>query len=336
VGLRLSQLAAAVGGELQGADGVVERILPLDSAGPDALGVCLDARRAERLPATRAAGVLLPRALLDGWGARAPCALILVADARLALARALVRLQPEPPPEPGLHPTACVSGSARVDSSARVEPQAVLEAGAEIGPGCLVGAGAVVQAGARLGAGCRLGPRVVVGPGCRLGAQVRVGAGSVLGSEGFGLARDEHGQAVRIPQVGGLEIEDDVELGALCSVARGTLEPTRIGRGAMLDDQVHVGHNAQIGAGVVIAAQTGLAGSVTVEAGAVLGGQVGVADHVRIGRGAQVGGQSGVATNVPPGARVAGYPAVPVRAWLVGLKALRRLARRSQGTGAGT
>ncbi len=322
----LHDLAVALGAELRGPDRPVAGVAPLETAGPDSLSLCLEARHASALAATRAAGVLLPRAL-EALAAGAPCGVLLVADGRLALARVLELLCPELTPPEGVAPGALVDAGARLAAGVRVEPGARVEAGAALGPGCWVQAGAVVGGGAELGPGCRVGPRAVVDGCCRLGARVRVGAGATLGGEGFGFARD--GQAWRrIPQVGRVVIEDDVELGPLCSVARGTLGETRIGAGSKLDAQVHVGHNARIGRNVCIAAQCGLAGSVVIEDGAVLGGQVGVADHVTVGSGAQVGAKSGVGSHVPRGARVAGYPAAPVAQWLGALRALRRLARR--------
>jgi UDP-3-O-[3-hydroxymyristoyl] glucosamine N-acyltransferase len=330
--LSLRDLASALGAELRGPDRPVTGVEPLESAGPDSLSLCLERRHLARLPACRAAGVLLPRALA-GAAAGAPCSLLLVEDGRLALARALGLLHPAPVWSPGLAPGALVDAGARLGAGTRVEPGARVEAGAELGPGCWVQAGAVIGAGAVLGAGCLLGPRAVVDGCCRLGARVRVGAGAVLGGEGFGFARDGT-RWLRIPQVGRVVVEDEVELGPLCSVDRATLGETRIGAGSKLDAQVHVGHNVRIGRGVLIAAQCGLAGSVVIEDGAVLGGQVGVADHVTIGAGAQVGAKSGVGSRVPAGARVAGYPAWPVQQWLGSLRALRRLVprRRSAGT----
>jgi UDP-3-O-[3-hydroxymyristoyl] glucosamine N-acyltransferase len=158
---------------------------------------------------------------------------------------------------------------------------------------------------------------------------VRVKAGAVLGGDGFGFA-DDAGRARRIPQRGGLVIEDDVEIGANTTVDRGALGDTRIGEGSKLDNLVQVGHNVIIGRHVRIAAQTGISGSVRIEDGALLGGQVGIADHQVIGRGAQVGAQSGVASRVPDGARVAGTPAVPVNEWLDGVFRARRRHRRAR------
>ncbi len=181
-----------------------------------------------------------------------------------------------------------------------------------------------------LGEGCTVGKNAVLSPRVRIGNRVVIGPGAVIGDSGFGFARGE-GDALRpIPHLGGVVIEDDVHIGANCTIASGTLSPTIIRRGAKLDAQVHVGHNCEIGEGTVIAALTGLAGSVVVGRGVMMGGQVGVADHVVIGDGARIAGKRGVIGDVPPGATFAGYPAVDRPRWLRGLAELYRLAR---GTG---
>ncbi len=145
---------------------------------------------------------------------------------------------------------------------------------------------------------------------------MRIGAGAVIGRPGFGWTQSPEGAIVPIPQLGGVRIEDDAEVGPLGTVDAGTLGPTVIGRGSKLDAHVHVGHNGQIGAGTIIAAQCGFAGSAEVGAGVRMGGQAGVADHVRIGDGARIAAKSGVIGDVDPGASVAGYPAIERVRWL--------------------
>lgn len=167
-----------------------------------------------------------------------------------------------------------------------------------------------------------VGPGVHVLPRVRIGKRVRVDPGTVIGAPGFG-----HTSTRSIPQLGGVIIEDDVEIGALCTIACGTIAPTIIRRGAKLDAQVHVGHNCEIGAGTLIAAQTGIAGSVKIGAGVLIGGQVGIADHIVIGDGARIAAKSGVIGDVEPGETVAGYPAVRRMKWLRGLARLYREAK---------
>ncbi len=181
---------------------------------------------------------------------------------------------------------------------------------------------------ASVGEGCSIAPTAVLGPRVVLGNRVTIGPGTVVGHPGFGWARGDANDrmAVRaIPQLGGVIIEDDVSIGPLCTIDAGTLSPTRIRRGAKLDAQIHVGHNADVGEGALVAAQSGFAGSVKIGRGALIGGQVGIADHVTVGDGARVAAKSGVIGDVPAGTVVAGYPAVARVRWL------RALARAFRG-----
>jgi UDP-3-O-[3-hydroxymyristoyl] glucosamine N-acyltransferase len=177
-----------------------------------------------------------------------------------------------------------------------------------------------------LGPDCRIEPGVHLLPRVRIGARVTIGAGAVIGVPGFGFAAGPSGKTRPIPQVGGVIIEDDVHIGALCTIASGTIAPTILRRGVKLDAQVHVGHNCEVGEDTIIAAQTGLAGSVVIGKNVLIGGQVGIADHLVIGDGVKIAAKSGVIGDVPAGATVAGYPAVERQRWLRGLAELYRLA----------
>jgi len=175
-----------------------------------------------------------------------------------------------------------------------------------------------------VGEGSRVAPTAVIGPRVVIGARVTIGAGAVVGHPGFGWARGPGGAVRAVPQLGGVVLEDDVSIGPLCTIDAGTLAPTRIRRGAKLDAHVHVGHNGDVGEGTILAAQCGLAGSVTLGRGVLVGGQAGFADHVTVGDGARVAAKSGVIGDVPPGAVVAGYPAVARARWLRALASLYR------------
>jgi UDP-3-O-[3-hydroxymyristoyl] glucosamine N-acyltransferase len=258
--------------------------------------------------------------------------LLLSPQPRLAFARAARLLSPKPERKPGIHPSAIVHPSARLADGAIVEEQVIVGEDAYIGESTRIGAGSVIGAGVSIGCDCDVYPNVTVYAGVRLGDRVIVHAGAVLGSDGFGYVRDQAtGHYEKFPQIGRLEIEDDVEIGANTTIDRGALDVTRIGRGAKIDNLVHIGHNCQIGEDVVIAAQTGLSGSITIEKNVVLGGQVGIGEHARIEEGVMLGGQGGVLPNkVLRGKGIAfwGTPAKPVREYLKGLAALARLARK--------
>jgi UDP-3-O-[3-hydroxymyristoyl] glucosamine N-acyltransferase len=258
--------------------------------------------------------------------------MLLHAQPRLAFARAAKLLCAAPARKPGIHPSAIVHPSAQLADSAAIDERVVIREGVKIGDSSWIGAGSVIGADAVIGQSCELYPHVTVYPGVELGNRVVVHSGAVLGSDGFGYVRDQAtGRYEKFPQVGRLVIEDDVEIGANCTVDRGALDVTRIGRGTKIDNLVHVGHNVQIGEDVVIAAQTGLSGSAVIGDNVVMGGQVGIADHVKIEAGAILGAQSGIPSKkVIRGKDVVfwGTPARPIREYLKELAMLARLARK--------
>ncbi len=258
--------------------------------------------------------------------------LLICAHPKLAFARAARLLCPAPDRKPGAHASAIVHASARLGKDVTVAERAVIGQKVEVGDNTWVGAGAVLGAGVRVGRDCEIYPNVTIYPGAQLGDRVIVHAGAVLGSDGFGYVRDSaNGHYEKFPQVGRLEIGDDVDIGANATIDRGALEVTRIARGAKIDNLVHIGHNCQIGEDVVIAAQTGLSGSIVIEKNVVLGGQVGIGEHARIEEGVMLGGQGGVLPNkVLRGKGVAfwGTPARPLREYLKQLAAIARLAKK--------
>ena len=237
-----------------------------------------------------------------------------------------------PSRSPGTHSSAVVHASARLGKDVTVAERVIIGERAEIGDQTWIGAGAVIGENVSIGRDCEVYPNVTIYPGTRIGDRVIVHAGAVLGSDGFGYVRDPTtAHYEKFPQMGHLEIGDNVEIGANSTIDRGALEVTRIGRGSKIDNLVHIGHNCQIGEDVVIAAQTGLSGSIVIEKNVVLGGQVGVGEHARIEEGVMLGGQSGVLPNkVLRGKGVAfwGTPARPVQEYLKQLAVLARLTRR--------
>jgi UDP-3-O-[3-hydroxymyristoyl] glucosamine N-acyltransferase len=261
-----------------------------------------------------------------------PKPLLIAEQPRLAFARAAQFLSSAPQREPGVHPSAAIERSARLGKNASVGARSVLAEGVTIGEATQIGAGCVIGANVTMGRDCEIYPNVTIYAGARLGDRVIVHAGAVLGSDGFGYVRDKTtGRYEKFPQIGRLEIEDDVEIGANSTIDRGALEVTRIGRGTKIDNLVHIGHNCQIGEDVVIAAQTGFSGSIVVENNVVLGGQVGIGEGARIGEGVMLGGQGGVLPKkILRGKGVAfwGTPAQPLREYLKQLAALAKLAKK--------
>jgi UDP-3-O-[3-hydroxymyristoyl] glucosamine N-acyltransferase len=259
--------------------------------------------------------------------------LLIVRVPKLAFARAARLLCPPRSFEPGIHSSAIVEDSARLGRHVAVEPGVVIGEKAVIGDRSRIGAGSVIGPEVRMGSECNIAPNVTIYSGVRLGNRVIVHSGAVLGSDGFGYVRDPGtGRYEKFPQIGGLEIGDDVEIAANTTLDRGALDLTIIGRGTKLDNLVHVGHNVRIGEDVVIAAQTGFSGSITVENGAVIGGQVGIGDHARIEEGVILGSQCGVLPKKVvrgPGVVFWGTPARPLRQYLKELAVIARLAKRS-------
>jgi UDP-3-O-[3-hydroxymyristoyl] glucosamine N-acyltransferase len=301
----LEQVAVAIGARLSG-DGSLQvtGMAPLSAAGPGQLAFLANPRYRDLVATSRATAIIVSEDFSGDGGH----ALLRVADPYASYALAAGLFQSEPPPPQGVHPSACVGRGVTLGEGVVVEAWAVLGEGAWIGEGARVGAGCYVGPGVRVGAGTRLGPRVVLLPGTRVGRRCILQSGTVVGSDGFGYAPTPAGHR-RIPQLGGVVIEDDVELGANCTVDRGSLADTRIGRGSKLDNLVHVAHNVDVGEDVLIVAQVGISGSTRVGDRAVLAGQVGVVGHIEIGAGARVAAQSGVTKSVPPGEEWFGYPA---------------------------
>lgn len=259
-------------------------------------------------------------------------------DPKFAFAKAARWLQPDRAPSAGVHPTAIIAADAKVAARVFIGPYVVIEGGAEIGAGTEIEAHCFLGRGVYVGENCRLHPRVTLYAGSRLGNHVEVHTGAVIGADGFGYVFGE-GRHLKFPQIGNVEIGDDVEIGANTTIDRGSLEDTQIGDGVKIDNLVQVAHNVRVGEHSVLAAQTGVSGSSTIGTRVIVGGQVGIADHCRIEDGAIVGAQAGIPSGktIRGGQTVWGTPARPLSkfkeqyAWFARLPELAERIRRLEG-----
>jgi UDP-3-O-[3-hydroxymyristoyl] glucosamine N-acyltransferase len=227
------------------------------------------------------------------------------------------------------HPGSHVHPSARLENGVTLDPGAVVGPRAEIGSGTLIGAGAAIGPNVRIGRDCAIGPNVTI-THALIGDRVIIHPGCAIGQDGFGYVRGPRG-ADKVPQVGRVIIQDDVEIGANSTVDRGAIRDTVIGEGTKIDNLVQIAHNAWIGRHCLFAAQVGISGTTTVEDGVIMGGNAGVSDHLTVGAGAMLGAKAGVFTDVPPGGRWSGYPARSGKQWMREVVTLERLARKSRG-----
>jgi UDP-3-O-[3-hydroxymyristoyl] glucosamine N-acyltransferase len=326
----LQEIADQVGARVIGdSKTIVSRVASLDSAGPGDLAFVEDARGLAAALTSRASALIAGPTAPDGNSSKP---LLICPQPRLAFARAARLLAPPMSKGALSHPSAIVHPTAKLGLQVTIEARGVIAERVAIGDRTHIAQGCVVGPGVEIGSDCEIFPNVTIYPGTKLGHRVIVHAGAVLGSDGFGYVRDEQsGRYEKFPQVGRLEIEDDVEIGANSTIDRGALDATVIRRGTKIDNLVHIGHNAHIGSDVVIAAQTGISGSSVIEDNVIVGGQVGIADHVRIESGAILGAQSGIPSKkVIRGKGVVfwGTPARPIKEYLKELAVLARLAKK--------
>lgn len=300
----LSQLAEKLGLTLQGPDKEVSGFGTLESAGPDEVSFLANPKYLPLLDQTRAAAVILE----EKYAGHMESALV-SANPYVDFARALTLFA---------KPQGCLAG---VSAQAFIHPGAEVHETAVVYPFAFVGQGAVVGENSKLFPGCYVGERCRVGRDCvlysnvalmadtRVGDRVIIHAGTVLGSDGFGFAPSSRGLE-KIPQVGNVVVEDDVEIGANSAVDRAVMESTVIGRGTKIDNLVQIGHNVTVGENSIIVSQVGVSGSTKIGRGVTLAGKAGISGHLKIGDGATVGPQSGVAKDIPAGAVVGGSPAM--------------------------
>ena len=305
----------------------IRGVAALEAAGPSELTFAEDTRALSRALSSPAGCILIPQgAQLAGQTTLA------VPHPKLAFIRAAAVLAPAVAPAPGTHPTAVVAPEAHLDPGVSIGAYAVIERGARVGARTRLGAGVFLGEEAEVGKDSVLYPRVTVYPRARIGNRVILHAGVVVGSDGFGYVFAE-GRHHKFPQLGGVIIEDEVEIGSNSTIDRGSLGTTVIGEGTKIDNLVQIAHNVRIGRHCVIAAQTGISGSVKIGDFVVMGGQVGIGERARLEDGVRIGGQGGILTGktVRKGATLWGTPAQPLgifKRQYAYLKSLPELARR--------
>ncbi len=319
-GWLLSELASAVSGRVDGDAGRrVFGVATLEEATPDDLSFLTNPRYRPYLQQSRAGAILVgPDSGIEGRD------LLVAPDPYLALAEILDRMHPVRRPDPGVSADARVFPGAAVGVDVAIGPFAVVGAGVRLDDRVVVGAGVVIGEGSTIGADTVLMPRVVLYPGTRVGARCVIHAGVVLGGDGFGFATTA-GTHRKVPQLGRVVIEDDVEIGANSTVDRGTLGETRIGRGTKIDNLVMVAHGVVIGPHGLLAGQAGIAGSTRIGSHVTMAGQSGAAGHLRMGDRVVVAAKTAVFTDVPDRAFVAGIPAVDHRSWKRSLTLVKML-----------
>lgn len=314
------QIADLIGGVVHG-DGAISLtgFAPAGSARPGDLTFAENEAYFTRAEASAASAVLVDQAFASNSKA-----LIRVPNARIGFARALAVFFPDPEHPPGIDPSSVVDPLAEVDPTAHIGPLCRIAARAKIGPGAVLEGIVHVGQDCVIGASCHLHPNVTLYPRTELGQRVRIHSGSVLGSDGFGYVLDD-GAHRKVPQVGSVAVQDDVEIGACVTIDRGALGPTVIGRGTKIDNLVQIAHNVVIGEHCLVVSQAGIAGSTRLGSFVTLAGQVGLAGHLKIGNQVTIAAQSGVMHDIPDGQKWFGYPAQPDRKMKRQLLAVQQL-----------
>lgn len=317
----LQQLAELVAGELVGDGGlVIHELDALDTAGAGAISFLAQAKYAALLASTSAAAVIVPMAIES-----AAMPIIRVRDPYLAAALIHTHLLATPFQATGVHPTAHVGAETIVPEQISIAPLVVIGQRVRLGQRVSIESGTVIGDDVEIGDDTTLHANVTIMCGSRIGARVTIHPGAVIGSDGYGYATDSRGNHVKRPQVGIVQIDDDVEVGANACIDRATFGVTWIGAGTKIDNLVQVAHNVVVGEGCLLVAQVGIAGSTTLGRNVVLGGQAGLAGHIHLEDGVMVAAQGGVHDNQSRGAIIGGTPAMPMRKFARVAAAMGRL-----------
>jgi UDP-3-O-[3-hydroxymyristoyl] glucosamine N-acyltransferase len=317
----LADLARRLACLLEG-DGSIEitRVASLDDAGPGDVTFLSNPKYASKLATTRASAVIA-----DDQVATAPCAILRTPQPYLTFAAAVGVLTPPESIAPGISPLAAIDPTAVLGPDVAIGPFVSIGARARVGARTVVRPHVAIGRGASVGVDCVIHAHVSIREDVVLGDRVVVQDAAVVGSDGFGFARRPDGSHQKIPQVGRVVVEDDVEIGAQSAIDRPAIGETRIGGGTKIDNLVQVAHGVHIGRNVLLAAQSGIAGSTVLDDDVVMAGQSGATGHVHLGRGAKVGAKSAVTKDVPAGHHVAGIPAGDVEEWREATVLARRL-----------
>jgi len=304
--LSLAEIARRVEGNLRGkGDLQIEGVAGLPEAGPGQITFLASPKYRHLLSSTKASAVILP----ETEPSYPAVSVILHPNPYYAFALVIKLFHPEKPEyAPRIHPSAVIGSDVKLGEKVYVGPYTVIEDKAEIGDNCTILAGCFIGEKTRLKPGAYLYPRVTIYSNCSIGQDVIIHSGSVIGSDGFGFVF-EKGKHHKIPQIGNVIIEDEVEIGSNCTIDRAALGSTRIGRGTKLDNLIQIGHSVEIGENSIVVAQVGIGGSTKLGKQVTLAGQAGLIGHINLGDFVTVGAQAGVTKSIPAGTTVSGYPA---------------------------
>jgi UDP-3-O-[3-hydroxymyristoyl] glucosamine N-acyltransferase len=312
--MKLRDVAEMLNAEIEGnADVDIRRVAKIEEAGDGDISFVANPKYQKYVETTRASAVIVARDF--HIGVSRTLTLLRVNDPYVSFLKVLQHFNPPADPlPPGLHPTAVIAKSATLGANVRIGAHVVVGERATIGEGTMIAHNVVLGDDVKIGEQTLLYPNITVYQGCRIGARVIVHSGTVIGSDGFGFAPKPDGTYEKIPQLGIVVIEDDVEIGSNCSVDRATLGETRIKKGVKLDNLIQVAHNVVIGENTVSAAQAGISGSTKLGNNCMIGGQVGLTGHLDIAEGTKIGAQSGVHRSIEkPNTTIFGSPALPQR-----------------------
>ncbi|HNJ39153.1 MAG TPA: UDP-3-O-(3-hydroxymyristoyl)glucosamine N-acyltransferase [Acidobacteriota bacterium] len=292
---------------------ILERVSPFESAQPGSLCLALGKHREHLADSQGSAFIVDARSVTDADRAR--FSLLLSPSPKITFAQAIARLHARPAEPPVIAPDFMAGDHTVIGTGVVIHPRVTVGRYSSIGDRTVIHPGVVIGDRVTIGNDCVLFPNVTIYERVTIGDRAIIHAGTVIGSDGFGFAQDKVGRHIKIPQIGDVVIEDDVELGANCTIDRATLGTTRIRRGTKFDNMVHIAHNCDIGEDTVIAAQAGISGSVRVGNHVMIAGQVGTNPHVEIGDGAIIAGKSGVSKSVGPGEQASGMPILSLKQW---------------------